>query len=134
MPLKFTKYCAHAGCKNYALPGSKYCEQHKADDIQRKAYADRQRLSPQERGYTNAWRKASKAFLVAHPLCAECLKLGITKPATEVDHIIPHKGNKDLFWNQNNWQSLCHECHSRKTVKEDGGFGNKIKRKHPRGS
>ena len=83
---------------------------------------------------TTAWRKASKAFLVAHPLCAECLKHGITKPATEVDHIIPHKGNKDLFWNQNNWQSLCHECHSRKTVKEDGGFGNKITRKHPRGS
>ena len=134
MPLKFTKYCAHAGCKNYALPGSKYCELHKADDIRRKAYADRLRLSPQARGYTSAWRRASKAFLIAHPLCAECAKHGITKPATEVDHIIPHKGNKDLFWDQDNWQSLCHECHSRKTVKEDGGFGNKITRKHPRGS
>jgi 5-methylcytosine-specific restriction protein A len=28
-----------------------------------------------------------------------------------------------LFWDSSNWQPLCHECHSSKTAREDGGFG-----------
>lgn len=41
-----------------------------------------------------------------------------------VDHVVPHRGDKNLFWNaRGNWQALCVSCHSRKTVKEDGGFG-----------
>ena len=90
---------------------------------QQRAFADRQRGTRTERGYSNVWLKAAKAFLIAHPLCAECERQGKVTPATEVDHIVPHKGDKKLFWDQNNWQSLCHECHSRKTAREDGGFG-----------
>jgi 5-methylcytosine-specific restriction protein A len=41
-----------------------------------------------------------------------------------VDHIIPHKGDKDLFWDSNNWQPLCKTCHDEKTAREDGAFGN----------
>lgn len=40
-----------------------------------------------------------------------------------MDHIVPHKGDMTLFWDRNNWQSLCSACHKRKTVLEDGGFG-----------
>lgn len=76
------------------------------------------RLSAYARGYTSTWSKASRQFLKEHPLCAVC-----GKPATETDHIVPHKGNKELFWDVSNWQPLCHECHSRKTATEDGGFG-----------
>jgi len=56
------------------------------------------------------------------PLCRECLKQGRLTPATEVDHIVPlaSGGTNDL----ENLQPLCHSCHSRKTAKEDGGFGN----------
>jgi len=44
--------------------------------------------------------------------------------AVVVDHIIPHRGDLALFWDEkNNWQALCHRCHSRKTAREDGGFG-----------
>ncbi|HWL55465.1 MAG TPA: HNH endonuclease [Paracoccus sp. (in: a-proteobacteria)] len=32
--------------------------------------------------------------------------------ATLVDHIKPHRGDKALFWNWNNWQALCAPCHS----------------------
>ncbi len=53
----------------------------------------------------------------------ECERRGKVKLATEVDHIIPHKGDMSLFWDPSNWQSLCHACHSRKTAREDGGFG-----------
>jgi 5-methylcytosine-specific restriction protein A len=41
-----------------------------------------------------------------------------------VDHIIPHGGDMRLFWNRGNWAALCQSCHSRKTAKQDGGFGN----------
>jgi 5-methylcytosine-specific restriction protein A len=46
--------------------------------------------------------------------------------ATDVDHIIPHRGNQKLMWDQSNWQALCHACHSRKTASEDRGFGNSM--------
>ena len=39
--------------------------------------------------------------------------------ATVVDHIIPHRGDRILFWDQNNWQPLCKPCHDRKTGEED---------------
>jgi len=61
---------------------------------------------------------------MVHPLCEECKRNGRLTPAVVVDHIIPHKGNRELFWNEKNWQALCKSCHDRKTAKEDGGFGN----------
>lgn len=62
--------------------------------------------------------------LAEQPLCEECLAEGVLKPATDVDH---KDGNVKNMARQN-LQPLCHEHHSRKTVKENGGFGN------PRGS
>ena len=67
------------------------------------------------RGYDARWRKARKAFLQKHPLCAECLKKGKATPATVVDHIVPHRGDQKLFWDQSNWQPLCKEHHDKKT-------------------
>jgi 5-methylcytosine-specific restriction protein A len=49
------------------------------------------------------------------------------KPASEIDHIRPHRGDWFLFLggvNYENLQGLCHEHHSQKTAAEDGGFGN----------
>jgi 5-methylcytosine-specific restriction protein A len=43
--------------------------------------------------------------------------------ASVVDHIRPHRNDPELFWNSENFQSLCVQCHSIKTVNEDGGFG-----------
>lgn len=62
-------------------------------------------------------------------MCAECARNGVSMPARVVDHVIPHKGDKELFWNQDNWQSLCVPCHATKSAKEDGGFGNPLKGK-----
>ena len=39
--------------------------------------------------------------------------------ATVVDHIVPHRGDQKLFWDQNNWQPLCKSCHDKKTLTED---------------
>ena len=54
-------------------------------------------------------------MLSRHPLCAECLKNGTLTPATVVDHIVPHRGDHALFWDEQNWQPLCKNCHDRKT-------------------
>jgi 5-methylcytosine-specific restriction protein A len=35
--------------------------------------------------------------------------------AEVVDHVTPHRGNRETFWNQENWQSLCKQCHDQKT-------------------
>ena len=67
------------------------------------------------RGYDARWRAARKRFLSRHPLCEECMKENKLTPATVVDHIIPHRGDKKLFWDESNWQSLCKSCHDKKT-------------------
>ena len=68
------------------------------------------------------WRKARKSYLARHPICVTA-KCG--KPATEVDHVIPHHGDPELFWDPRNWQGMCKRHHSAKTAEEDGGFGNR---------
>lgn len=74
--------------------------------------------------YGRAWRKARLVHLQQHPLCVDCLAEKKITEATEVDHIIPHRGDMNLFWQKTNWQSLCKPHHSAKTCRENGGFGN----------
>lgn len=118
MPLRPPRPCRHPGCRT--LTRETYCPKHhpKPQD---------HRPPPQERGYPYRWRVESKAYLGEHPWCATCRKERRLEPATEVDHIAPHKGDNTLFWDRNNWQGLCKRCHSRKTAREDGGFGHKQK-------
>lgn len=51
--------------------------------------------------------------------CVRCMKNGRYVRATVVDHIKPHCGDQRLFWDEDNWQALCKECHNRKTLTED---------------
>lgn len=64
-----------------------------------------------ERGYGGRWQKAREWWLIRHPLCVFCQAKGRTELATVVDHRIPHRGNKQLFWDRDNWQGLCKVCH-----------------------
>ena len=77
---------------------------------------DKQRGTARERGYTTQWDKARKGFLAKHPLCVECERNGRVAAATDVDHIVPHRGDMELFWDSGNWGALCARCHSRKTA------------------
>lgn len=77
---------------------------------------ERSRESSSKRGYSYKWASARKGFLKRHPLCLHCQREGMLVPATEVDHIIPHRGNQELFWDSDNWQPLCKSHHSRKTA------------------
>ena len=75
--------------------------------------------STKEKGYGRRWQKARGAFLKTHPLCVKCQSEGKLVPATVVDHIVPHRGDPHLFWDEGNWQSLCKSCHDTKTMTED---------------
>jgi 5-methylcytosine-specific restriction protein A len=55
------------------------------------------------------------------------LKDNVYTPATVVDHIKPHKGNRTLFWDPKNHQPMCEHHHNVKTATEDGGYANKRK-------
>lgn len=78
------------------------------------------RPSPSKRGYGANWRRLRLVKLSADPLCEDCQQAGEVVEATEVDH---RDGD---VWNLSpeNLRSLCKPCHSRKTVRQDGGLGN----------
>ncbi len=111
MPWSARRGCRQAGCKNLAERGHAWCAEH----APRPRY-DERRGTAHERGYIAEWRRASREFLKEHPLCAECLREGRIQAAEVVDHIEPHRGNMNLFWDVENWQSLCKTCHNRKTA------------------
>lgn len=58
------------------------------------------------------WRRASCAYLARNPLCAMCTAAGRTSLSTVTDHIEPHRGDTELFWDEANWQGLCATDHS----------------------
>lgn len=77
--------------------------------------------------YDYRWQKARKLYLMENPLCTMCREEGRYQEAEVVDHIIPHKGNQSLFWNQSNWQPLCKRHHDsdkqRQDIKRAKGMG-----------
>lgn len=81
---------------------------------------DARRGSASQRLYDHRWRKARLNYLAAHPLCVYCMKDKRVTPATVVDHIIPHRGDYQLFWDvHGNWQGLCCNCHSSRKQREE---------------
>ncbi len=107
MPIKPKAPCRQPGCP--ALVDKGYCPAHQKAD--RKRY-DQARGTAAQRGYGSRWAKARASYLLSHPLCVMCEAEGRTTMATVVDHRIPHKGDQAMFWDVNNWQSLCAHHHN----------------------
>ena len=68
---------------------------------------------------TQRWRKGRLAHLRAHPLCVYCAAMDRVTAATVVDHIEPHRGDLELFFDPSNWQSLCAPCHDGAKAREE---------------
>jgi 5-methylcytosine-specific restriction protein A len=104
----------------HALTTEEYC-----DACVHKGARGTKRKTSTERGYGYRWQKASEAYLAAHPLAVDWFGThrGVIYAAEVVDHITPHRGNMQLFWDPTNWQGLTKADHDRKTALEDGGFG-----------
>lgn len=97
------------------------------------------RANPRQRGYTHEWEKARAVFLAQpeNQFCVKCMDRGLLNPGTMhidgslertprriglvVNHIIPHKGNQQLFWDRSNWEPLCHDDHDIVAQREEHG-------------
>jgi len=79
---------------------------------------DANRPSARQRGYTRDWERARADFLKHYSVCANA---NCRAQATVVDHIIPHRGDQDLFWDRSNWQPLCLHCHNSVKQRQERG-------------
>ncbi len=105
------------------MVGHALCDEHLAKAATRKRARDRavhgrDDVAGWRALYDKRWDRVSKLYLQRHCHCVDCLELGVIEPAVEVDHIVPHRGDRKLFWDRSNWQPLCHRCHARKTARE----------------
>ncbi|MBK8455675.1 MAG: HNH endonuclease [Thiofilum sp.] len=108
--------CLQPGCRVLLQRGVRRCEAHAASSA-RSDWQRRKALGASL--YSEAeWRRRRAAFLAAHPHCRAC---GVD--ATVVDHIVPHRGDRALFYAESNCQGMCATCHSKKTALYDSGFG-----------
>ena len=114
MAMKPKRPCRHPGCSVLVEDG--YCEKHRPRRTRdRSAEAESWRWMYK----TDEWiYELRPAQLLKEPFCRECAKRGERVRATDVDHIVDHKGRWDVFADPDNLESLCHSCHSRKTATE----------------
>ncbi len=108
MPQRPGRPCAQPGCAALVQSGA-YCTKHQP-------IVHDERPTAHERGYGARWRKLRARYLAAHPTCVDPFRLhaGQVRVATDVDHIKPRvEGGSDR---DDNLQSLCHSCHSHKTI------------------
>jgi 5-methylcytosine-specific restriction enzyme A len=112
--------CRGPGC-GQLVSESGFCPACKARGL-----GQRDRLTAAQRGYGSRWQKVAKAYLLQNPFAVDIYNHfgGRIVLAECVDHIIPHRGDMELFWNPSNFQGLTLADHARKTNSEDGGFGN----------
>lgn len=66
---------------------------------------------------TARWQRLRASVLAERPLCAHCFARGQIVSATDVDHADGDPSNNA----RSNLQSLCHQCHSTKTMRERNG-------------
>lgn len=73
----------------------------------------RRQTHPYRAWYNTArWRALRMAVLVRdHFTCRMCGRLEGNTSLLVGDHIIPHKGNEALFWDETNVQCVCKSCH-----------------------
>lgn len=115
--------CAQPGCPTLVPVGR--CDVHKpkwlkwmSDPVGMRAYEARRRASapPWRRLYhTQRWADLRMSVLTTDPTCRACAADGYVTASTDADHIVPHRGNLELFWDRANLQGLCASCHAKKT-------------------
>ena len=119
----FLAVCPTPGCPELVEAGAGLCDECEAE---RQRRVDSRRPSSRERGYGERWRAVARAYLHSHPFCEcgpDCCPNGCRRPSRQVDHIDGLGPNGPRGYDPTNLQALAVECHSRKTVREQGGFG-----------
>lgn len=125
MPLAPKRSCSVAGCLQYAEAIGR-CREHAAPILKLRGRA--RRNEPGRRLYaTSRWRSLRMLVLREEPLCRRCMNEDHRPvPATDIDHVVAHKGDPGRFWHRDNLQPLCAACHHRKTATERGGEASRL--------
>ena len=115
------KKCKQLGCTGVAATEG-YCSSHyrgpvSTDEVLRDIPSRPHYHSLYNSG---AWGRLRMSVLSEQPVCQRCQHYGITRATSDIDHIIPHKGDRTLFHDRSNLQGLCNECHGWKTAREQG--------------
>ncbi|SLN36704.1 HNH endonuclease [Aquimixticola soesokkakensis] len=78
----------------------------------------RMKANPLRRLYGTAkWQKLRWGVLQRDMFtCRTCGRLEADTSLLVADHITPHRGSEELFWDEQNLQCLCKRCHD--TVKQ----------------
>lgn len=112
MASKPLRPCRKPGCGELTRDG--WCEKHRPKQAPRRESAE------WHRWYSlDIWTEVLRPEqLMREPFCRECAKRGDRVRATDVDHVVDHKGDWARFTDPGNLESLCHSCHSRKTMRD----------------
>ena len=122
------KICNYSGCNEMAVEHHIYCAKHLVESQKKHEewLKNHNKKKPFENAvrsnnYNNAeWRNLRKAVLERDNY--QCRQCGATAAESgyplEIHHIIPAKGNKELFYNMDNCVALCKFCHSTITQEE----------------
>ena len=122
------RLCQYSGCNEMAEPGHTYCIKHLVESQKKRQewLKNNNKKKPFENAtrsnnYNNAeWRSLRNEVLKRDNY--QCCQCGASARESgfplEIHHIIPPKGNKELFYDKNNCVTLCKWCHSRITQRE----------------
>lgn len=148
MPSLAKHNCSEFGCSQLVTAGSARCSKHTRPRV------EVARPKTAERGYDADFRALRPfCFERDHWRCVDCgwqpesvricQSAGLEMPPTDkllkelsrayaagqrhlhADHVIPVQERPELRLVLNNLQTRCNACHSRKTAREDGGFGHR---------
>lgn len=118
--------CPQPGCPYIVIDGDCPAGHARAKRQQAQRRTDAQRPTARQRGYDSAWRKTRAAFLARNPTCIDC-----GAPATDADHSplsraeLVRRGDPNPNAHHH-LEPRCHPCHTSKTNRHDGGFGNTV--------
>lgn len=113
--------CFESGCPDLVPPGGDCEAGHTAA---RRRAREARRPTARQRGYdVEHERRFRRQVLARDPVCVKCGKA----PSTDADHYPLSRADlvaRGLDPNDpKHGRGLCHPCHSRETVRNDGGLG-----------
>ncbi|MEY9979035.1 HNH endonuclease [Lysinibacillus sp. RC79] len=119
--MKPQRQCKHSTCRTLIDYDQQYCESHKPRTQRpQQSYAERMEKDGQYRRFykSKSWQNLSFRYRLSHPICEECIQLGLAVKADVTDHIVEIKDDWTRRLDETNLRSLCHHHHAIKTKQE----------------
>jgi 5-methylcytosine-specific restriction protein A len=103
--------CRFPGCREL-LEKSGYCKVHTKQNANKTRKPFEGAIRSNESLYrTYKWKQLQKKVIARDERCNYC---GIPKTECQLQahHLIPPRGNEDLFYDEQNLVAVCYDCHA----------------------